>query len=73
MRASERETLVVEEDGSSRTTFDMECIPVPRKTNILGISSLMHRLESHLVIKVFPCSVGPITLDFMEKNSDKSR
>ena len=51
----ERRTLVVEEDGRSRTTFDMVCIPVPRKTNIRDISSticIVWTLESHqLVIK----------------------
>ena len=53
----ERKTLVVEEVLRSRTTFDMVCIPC--KTNSLGIFSLMHRLESHMAIKVFLGSVRP--------------
>ena len=49
----ERRTLVVEEDGRSRTTFDMVCIPVPHKTNIRDISSticIVWTLESHLLV-----------------------
>ena len=41
------------EDGRSRTTFDMVCIPVPRKTNIPDISSMIcsvWTLESHLLV-----------------------
>ena len=35
----EKKTLVFEEDGRSRTIFDMVGIPVPRKTNIRDILS----------------------------------
>ena len=55
----EREkTLVLQEDGRSRTMSDMVCIPVPCETNILDFFS--NAFIALFFIKGFLVSVRPI-------------